>query len=150
MRNMFSLLYENIFQSVDGVDGIQSYCQCHKSCYNNVYLKRVRGVYLSVCVYWFQRYLDNYLQQNSRVDIMKPNPLFVCCCLLYTGCFRVISKSKTRKQTLHWGLQGLKTFFLLTLQTGSKFAMDKRNIKDVYFSQFQQQEKSAILQILHV
>ena len=24
MRNMFSLLYENIFQSVDGVDGIQS------------------------------------------------------------------------------------------------------------------------------
>ena len=54
MRNMFSLLYENIFQSVDGVDGIQSYCQCHKSCYYNVYLERVRGVYLCILVLMFK------------------------------------------------------------------------------------------------
>ena len=44
------------------------------------------------------------------------------------------------------GHRGSKPFFL-TLQSVSKFPMDKRSIKDVYYSQ--QQEKSAKLQILH-
>ena len=65
-----------------------------------------------------------------------------------TGCFRVISKRETEKLTLHWGLWGLKTFFL-TVQTGSKFPVDKRNKKDVHFSKFQQLQKSAKLKILH-
>ena len=42
-----------------------------------------------------------------------------------TGCIRVISKSKTG------GYRGSEPFFI-TLQTGSKFPVDNRNIKDVY------------------
>ena len=60
----------------------------------------------------------------------------------------------SNKQKQNWkidtslGAMGAQNLFL-TLQTGLKFPVDKRNIKDVYFSQFQQQEKSAKLQILH-
>ena len=54
------------------------------------------------------------------------------------------AKAKLKNRHFTGGYRGSKPFFL-TLQTGSKFAVDKRNIKDVYFSQYQQQEKSAIL-----
>ena len=57
---------------------------------------------------------------------------------LYTGCFPAICKSETEKFT--GGYRSSKPFFL-TLQTGLKFPVDKRSIKDAYYSQFQQQEK---------
>ena len=59
------------------------------------------------------------------------------------------AKVTLNNRHLTGGYKGSKPFFL-TLQTGSKFAIDKRSIKDVYYFQFQQQEKSAKLQILHV
>ena len=61
----------------------------------------------------------------------------------------------SNKQKQNWKIDtslvaiGAQNLFFLTLQTGSKFPVDKRNIKDVYFFLFQKQEKSAILQILH-
>merc|ERR1711949_117207 len=65
------------------------------------------------------------------------------------GVSRVSAKAKLKNSHFTGGYRGSKPFFL-TLQSGSKFSMDKRSIKDVYFSPFQQQEKSAKLQILHI
>ena len=64
------------------------------------------------------------------------------------GVSRVSAKVKLKNRHFTRGYRGSKPFFL-TLQSGSKFPMDKRSIKDVYYSQFQHQEKSAKLQILH-
>ena len=64
------------------------------------------------------------------------------------GVCRQSAKAKLRNRHFTGGFRGLKPFFL-TLQTGLKFPVDKRSIKDVYYSQFQQQEKSAKLEILH-
>ena len=64
------------------------------------------------------------------------------------GVCRQSAKAKLKNRHFTGGYRGSRPFFL-TVQTGSKFPVDKRNIKDVYFFQFQQQEKSAILQILH-
>ena len=64
------------------------------------------------------------------------------------GVCRQSAKAKLKNRHFTGGYRGSKPFFL-TLQTGLKFPVDKRNIKDVYYSQFQQQENSAKLQILH-
>ena len=58
------------------------------------------------------------------------------------GVSRVSAKAKLKNRHFTGGYRGSKPFFL-TLQSGSKFPMDKRSIKDVYYSPFQQQEKSA-------
>ena len=64
------------------------------------------------------------------------------------GVCRQSAKAKLKNRHFNGAYRGSKPFFL-TLQTGLKFPVDKRNIKDVYYSQFQQQENSAKLQILH-
>ena len=64
------------------------------------------------------------------------------------GVSRVSAKVKLKNRHFTGGYRGSKPFFLF-LQSGSKFPMDKRSIKDIYYSPFQQQEKSAKLQILH-
>ena len=68
--------------------------------------------------------------------------------MIIQGVSRVSAKAKLKNRHFTGGYRGSKPFFL-TLQSGSKFPMDKRSIKDVYYSPFQQQEKSAKLQILH-
>ena len=64
------------------------------------------------------------------------------------GVCRQSAKAKLKNRHFNGAYRISKPFFL-TLQTGLKFPVDKRNIKDVYYSQFQQQENSAKLQILH-
>ena len=64
------------------------------------------------------------------------------------GVCQQSAKVKLKNRHITGGYRGSKPFFF-TLQTGSKFPVDKSNIKDVYFSEFLQQEKSAKLQILH-
>ena len=67
---------------------------------------------------------------------------------LLQGVCQQSAKAKLKNRHFNGAYRGSKPFFL-TLQTGLKFPVDKRNIKDVYYSQFQQQENSAKLQILH-
>ena len=87
------------------------------------------------------QYLDEFLETSLNVaaddNINKVQ-----------GVSRQSAKAKLKNRHFTGGCRGSKPFFL-TLQTGLKFPVDERNIKDVYYSQFQQQENSAKLQILH-
>ena len=47
------------------------------------------------------------------------------------GVSRVSAKAKLKNRQFTGGYRGSKPFFL-TLQSGSKFPMDKRSIKDEY------------------
>ena len=53
------------------------------------------------------------------------------------GVSQQSAKVKLKNRHFTGAYRGSKPSFL-TLQTGSIFPMDKRNIKDVYYSQFQQ------------
>ena len=79
------------------------------------------------------------------LPILSCFPLF----LLYRVFPRNLhAKANLKNRHITGGQRGSKPFFL-TMKTGSKFPMDKRSTKVVYYSQFQQQEKSPKLQILH-
>ena len=86
--------------------------------------------------------------KQFRPNLQKVMIYFYLNTLVIQGVCRQSAKVKLKNRHITGGYRGSKPFFL-TLQSGSKFPMDKRSIKDVYYSQFQQQEKSAKLQILH-
>ena len=86
---------------------------------------------------------------HTQFEIMQISKYYCVLFIIYIqGVCRQSAKAKLKNRHFNGAYRGSKPFFL-TLQTGLKFPVDKRNIKDVYYSQFQQQEKSAKLQILH-
>ena len=91
------------------------------------------------------------LEQHSSSRFYLNNATSRKCFNIWSqvqGVCRQSAKAKLKNRHFNGAYRGSKPFFL-TLQTGLKFPVDKRNIKDVYYSQFQQQENSAKLQILH-
>merc|ERR1719150_939555 len=74
--------------------------------------------------------------------------VYVYFVALLQGVCRQSAKAKLKNRHFNGAYRGSKPFFL-ALQAGLEFPVDGRSVEDVYYSQFQQQENSAKLQILH-